>query len=373
MNIQPRSIALFDANNFYYSCQSVFEPKIRNKPVVILSNNDGCAISRSNEAKALGIPMGAPMFKLKEYVEQHGLIAYSSNYALYADMSNRFMSLLSEYSPDQEIYSIDECFLDLTTIKYENHVVLGQKIRSRILRGIRLPICGGIGATKTLAKLANHCAKKRPIYNGVCNFNDMTPEELDFLLADLDIKEVWGIGKKLVPKLQALGFMTVLDLKRADPERMRQLFSVVMEKTLRELNGNVCIELEEIVPPRQQIMSSRSLGSPVIHIQGLIESISLYVSRAAEKLRKQKSYAGSITVFIRTSPFIKIEEQYSKGITIAISTQTDDTSLLVSLALQGLKRIYRPGYKYAKAGIMLGELVPASAVQKDLFFSEDYS
>lgn len=373
MNTQQRSIALYDANNFYYSCESVFDPKLRNKPVVILSNNDGCAISRSNEAKALGIPMGAPWFKLKEVAEEHGIIARSSNYALYADMSNRFMSLLGEYSPDQEIYSIDECFLDLTTLRRVDHVTLSQNIRSRILQGIGLPICGGIGSTKTLAKLANHCAKRIPVYNGVCNFNIMATGELDSLLSNLDVKEVWGVGRRLVPKLKDLGVMTALDLKRADPERMRQLFSVVMEKTIRELNGNLCIELEDIVPPRKQILSSRSFGKNVIDMQGLSESISLYVSRAAEKLRKQRSNAGSITVFIRTSPFIEEYEQYSKAYTVSLPTQSDDTSELVGIALWALKKIFRPGFKYAKAGIMLGDLVPASGVQKDLFFSEEQS
>lgn len=368
---QEGSIAIFDANNFYVSCQRAFEPKLKNKPVVVLSNNDGCAISRSNEAKALGIAMGAPYFKFKDFAKEHGIFVYSSNYALYADMSNRFMSILGEYSPDQEVYSIDECFLDFTTFKHVNHTALSKTIRSRILRAIGLPICGGLSTTKTLAKLANHCAKSRPHFEGVCNFNDMTSYELKVLLSEVEVKEIWGVGRKLAPKLNELGFYSVYDLKQANPETLRNKFSVVMEKTIRELNGVMCIKLEDVIPPKQQIMSSRSFGVPVFDIEGLAESISLYVSRAAEKLRKQKSYAGSIFVFIRTSPFIPKPEQYSEGIRIPIPTQTNDTCELVNIALWGLRKIYQPGFKYAKAGIMLGDLVSISTeIQTDLFSNQ---
>ncbi len=362
-----RSIALIDVNNFYVSCERVFNPKLVGKPVVVLSNNDGCAVARSNEVKALGVPMGAPWFKLKDLARQHGIIAYSSNYALYADMSNRVMSILRQFSPDQEVYSIDECFLDLTGFQRRDLVAYGQAIRQRILQWTGLPVCVGIASTKTLAKLANHCAKKRPIFNSVCNFNQMDQPQLDQLFAEIDVGEIWGVGGKIAPKLHQMGFKSVLDLKRADPEILRQNFSVVMEKTIRELNGVVCIELEEMVPPKKQIMSSRSFGVPVLDIESLGESISLYTSRAAVKLRRQHSFAGSIYVYVRTSPFKEQDPQYSNGITIPLPTPTDDTTKLVSIALWGLKQIYRPGYRYAKAGIMLGELVPASAIQTDLF------
>lgn len=362
-----RSIALIDVNNFYVSCERVFNPKLRDKPVVVLSNNDGCAVARSNEVKALGVPMGAPWFKLKDLAKQHGIIAYSSNYALYADMSNRVMSILRQFSPDQEVYSIDESFLDLTSFQRRDLIKYGQQIRSTILKGTGLPVCVGIGATKTLAKLANHCAKKRPIYDGVCNLNSMSEAELESVLSEIDVGEIWGVGRKLAPKLKQLGFNTVLDLKHADPEILRQNFSVVMEKTIRELNGTVCIEIEEVIPAKQQILSSRSFGTPVTDIQGLSESISLYVSRAAEKLRRQNSFAGSLYVYIRTSPFREKDPQYSNGMTIKLPSPTDNTPKLVSIALWGLKQIYRPGYNYAKAGIMLGELVPAAGIQTDLF------
>ena len=362
-----RHIALIDVNNFYVSCERVFNPKLVGKPVVVLSNNDGCAVARSNEVKALGVPMGAPWFKMKDLARQHCIVALSSNYALYADMSNRVMSILREYSPDQEVYSIDESFLDLTGFQSRDLIKYAQHMRRRILKWTGLPVCVGIGATKTLAKLANHCAKKRPQFNGVCNFNTMTDNELNTLLAEIEVGEIWGVGRKLAPKLQALGFNTVLDLKRANPERLRQQFSVVMEKTIRELNETVCIELEEVAPPKKQILSSRSFGQPVRDYNSLAESITLYMSRAAEKLRKQSSYAGSVYVYIRTSPFKPDDPFYTNGLTIPLSSPTDDSRQLVHVALWCLKHIYKPNYNYAKAGVMLSELVPAEGAQTDMF------
>jgi DNA polymerase V len=362
-----RSIALVDVNNFYVSCERVFNPKLANKPVVVLSNNDGCAVARSNEVKALGIGMGAPWFKFKDLAKQYGIVAYSSNYALYADMSNRVMSILRQYSPDQEVYSIDESFLDLSHFKHLDQVQYAQRMRNQILQWTGLPVCVGIGPTKTLAKLANHCAKKRPQFSGVCNFNTMQTSEIDFILNEIEVGEVWGVGRKLSVKLNQLGIHTVLQLKEADTEFLRQQFSIVMEKTIRELNGTVCIEMEDIAPHKKQILSSRSFGKPVMDYNSLAESITLYMSRAAEKLRKQHSYAGSVYVYIRTSPFKEKDPFYSNGLTIPLSTATDDTMQLVNVALWILKRIYKPNYHYAKAGVMLGELMPAQGVQTDLF------
>ena len=367
-----RSIALIDVNNFYVSCERVFNPKLKNKPLVVLSNNDGCAISRSNEVKELGIAMGAPWFRMQDLVKQHGIVGLSSNYALYADMSNRVMSILRDFSPNQEVYSIDECFLDVTGFSFINLVEYGQIMRKRILDWTGLPVCVGIGATKTLAKLANHCAKKQPVFNGVCNFNALTNQELNELLARLPVGEVWGVGRKLAPKLNAIGILTVLDLKQADPQRIRKQFSVVMQKTVMELNGTVCIELEEISPPKKQILSSRSFGHSVSDYNSLAESITLYMSRAAEKLRKQNSCASSVFVYIRTSPFKLDEPQYSNGLTIPLPIPTDDTRQLVKVALWGLKRIYRGGFRYAKAGVMLGELISLSEVQSDLFSTKNF-
>ncbi|MDP3088505.1 MAG: Y-family DNA polymerase [Methylotenera sp.] len=362
-----RSIALIDVNNFYVSCERVFNPKLVGKPVVVLSNNDGCAVARSNEVKALGVEMGAPWFKLKELAKQHGIIGLSSNYALYADMSNRVMSILREYSPNQEVYSIDESFLDLTGFQSRDLIKYGQHMRQRILKWTGLPVCVGIGATKTLSKLANCCAKKRPEFSNVCNFNTMSPLALDGLLGQVEVGEIWGVGRKLAPKLQALGLYTVLDLKRANPDHLRQQFSVVMEKTIRELNGTVCIELEEIAPTKKQILSSRSFGYPVRDYNGLAESITLYMSRAAEKLRRQQSFAGSVHVYIRTSPFKPDDPFYSNAVTIALPHHSNDSRQLVKIALWGLKQIYKPNYNYAKAGVMLGEIVQDESVQTDLF------
>ena len=365
-----RSIALIDVNNFYVSCERVFNPKLINKPVVVLSNNDGCAVARSNEVKALGVGMGAPWFKFKDLAKQHGIIALSSNYALYADMSNRVMSILREFSPDQEVYSIDESFLDVTSFKRRDLIKYGQQMRSRILQWTGLPVCVGIGSTKTLAKLANHCAKKQSQFNGVCNLNQLSSNEVNQLLSNIAVGEVWGVGRKLAPKLNAMGINTVLDLKQADSERLRQQFSVVMQKTIQELNGTICIEMEDIAPAKKQILSSRSFGIPVRDYASLSESVTLYMSRAAEKLRKQHSYAGSVYVHIRTSPFKSEEPYYGNGMTISLPSPTDDTRQLVNVALWGLRQLYKPNFNYQKAGVMLGELVPAEGCQTDLFASK---
>lgn len=364
-----RTIALIDVNNFYVSCERSFDPALKSHPVVVLSNNDGCIISRSNEAKALGIKMGEPWFKCQELVKKHKIKGLSSNYALYADMSNRVMTILSDFSPNQEIYSIDECFLDLTGFERKNILEYGQQMRNRILKWTGLPVCVGVGSTKTLAKLANHIAKKNTQFNGVCHLNQLREGELNRLFSDLDVGEVWGVGRKLAIKLKALGVHTVLDLKQANSEYMRQQFSVVMEKIVHELNGTVCIELEEIVPPRKQILSSRSFGHPVRDFNSLAESITLYMSRAAEKLRSQHSLVNIVQVYIRTSPFKLDETQYSNGMTIPLPTPTDDTRQLVKVALWALKRLYKPNLSYAKAGVSLGDLIPRASAQFDLFAS----
>lgn len=362
-----RSIALVDVNNFYVSCERVFNPELEGKPVVVLSNNDGCAIARSNEVKALGVKMGDPWFKLKDLARQHGIIAYSSNYALYADMSNRVMEILRQYSPQQEVYSIDESFLDLTGLQYRNLADYGLQIRRRIKQWVGLPVCVGIGATKTLAKLANHIAKKNSQFNGVCDSNAMPDDEWDNWLSRIEVGEVWGIGRRLAPQLNDMGIHSALDLKQSDPATLRNQFSVMLEKTIRELNGIMCIELEEMAPPKKQIVSSRSFGIYVSDLESLQESVTLYMSRAAEKLRRQQSYAGSLHVFIRTSPHNPKEPYYANSLTIPLPSPTDDTMKLVRAALWGLRRIYKPGYRYQKAGVMLSELVPAEGCQGDLF------
>lgn len=362
-----RAIALIDCNNFYVSCERVFNPRLEGKPVVVLSNNDGCAVARSNEVKALGVKMGQPWFELKDLARKHGIIAQSSNYALYADMSNRVMSILAMFSPQQEIYSIDECFLDLSGFGTQNLTSYGQRIRRCVKQWTGLPVCVGIGSTKTLAKLANHIAKKYPELDGVCDLNSMSSDQQNDWFNRIAAGEVWGIGRRLFPKLYDNGIKTVLDLKRSSPAGMRSRFSVVMEKVIRELNGVPCIELEEIAPPRKQIVSSRSFGVAVADLASLEEAVSLYVRRATEKLRRQQLCAGAIYVAIRTSPFNEEERYYANGLTIPLPVPTDDTVRLTKAALWGLRKIYRAGYRYQKARVMLFELVPAGNRQSDLF------
>lgn len=361
-----RSIALIDVNNFYVSCERVFNPKLNDRPVVVLSNNDGCAVARSNEVKALGIGMAQPWFKCRELAQQHNITALSSNYALYADMSNRFMSILRRFSPDQEIYSIDESFLDLSSQASKDFIAYGQQIKHTVFQWTGLPISIGIASTKTLAKLANHCAKKRTQFDSVCNFNTMHSTTLDQLLASIDVGEIWGVGRKLAPKLKAIDIATALDLKQATPAHLQQQFNVTLGKTIRELNGTVCIDLEEVTPPQQQVLSSRSFGEKVSDYQSLAESVSLYMSRAAEKLRKQQAFATNVQVFIQSSPHDKTNV-YSNSMTTALPSPSNHTALLVKTALWILKRIYKPKVRYLKAGVMLGALTDASAIQGDLF------
>ena len=361
------SIALIDCNNFYVSCERVFNPRLCGKPVVVLSNNDGCVVARSNEVKALGVKMGVPWFKCRDLAQQHGILAYSSNYALYADMSNRVMRILGALSPAQEVYSIDECFLDLAGCHAPNFTQFGQDIRQRIAQWTGLPVCVGIAATKTLAKLANHMAKKQAQFAGVCDLDAMPPGERDDRLQRIAVGEVWGIGPRLAPKLADLGIRSVLDLQRADPASLRRRFSVSMEKTIRELNGSVCIALEEMAPPRQQIVCSRSFGRPVTELHELNEAITHHMSRAAEKLRQQQSHAGALHVFIRTGEFNRAEPTYNNSLTLPLPSPSDDTRKLVRVALWGLKRIYRSGYRYRKAGVMLSVLASNQGMQGDLF------
>ena len=361
-----KSIALIDVNNFYVSCERVFNPKLENRPVIVLSNNDGCAISRSNEAKNLGIKMGAPWFRIKESAKKHDITALSSNYELYGDMSHRVMNLLSKYSPEQEIYSIDESFLDLTTFKSKDLIKYAQQMRADIKRGLGLPVCVGIGSTKTLSKLANHIAKKNPSFNGVCNLNVMDAETLDTWFAHIDVGDVWGIGRKLAPKLYDLGIHSALDLKKTSPVRLKDLFSIVMEKTVLELNGTVCIELEDIKEPNKQILTSRSFGKKVTELYELEQAVSTFTTRCCEKLRKQNLVTDSIYVFIRTSPFSD-KPQYANSINVPLYEPSDDTMLINNAALLGLKQLFRLGYDYQKAGVMLCNLTSKHKVQHRLF------
>lgn len=361
-------IALVDCNNFYVSCERVFNPRLEGVPVVVLSNNDGCAVARSGEVKALGIKMGEPWFKMKDIAKKHGIIALSSNYTLYGDLSARVMSILANFSPNQEIYSIDECFLDLAGFAPETLMEYGQKIRKTVKQGVGIPVCVGIAETKTLAKLANHCAKKGFAgQDGVCDFGRLDERQLSTLFAGIPVGDVWGIGRRISAKLAEMGINTIEDLRCADPEYIRQQFSVVVERTVKELNGIPCIELDEAGVPRQQIMVSRSFGSEVTRIEDLSESISYFTTRAAEKLRHDGSVAASLCVFVRTNPFKEGAPQYQRSMIVPLFQPTDDTTKLVHASLQGLKAIYRSGYGYKKSGVLLMGLQPKETVQQTLF------
>jgi len=359
--------ALVDCNNFYASCEKLFAPTLAGRPVVVLSNNDGCVVARSAEAKALGIAMGVPWFKIAASAESQGVVALSSNYALYADMSNRVVEVLSAFTPDLEVYSIDDSFLDLTGFRHLDLVGYAQEIRQRVGRWIGLPVCIGIGASKTLAKLANHFAKKGPAFEGVCDLTSLDEATRFRLFSETPVDEVWGVGRRIASRLSEMGIETAEALRRSDPDWIRAQFSVVLSRTVRELNGLSCLSLETVTPPKQQIMASRSFGNRVLDIEDLREAIAHHVSRAAEKLRAQGDEAGALTVMIRTNPFKPTEPQYQRTVTLPLTTPTSDTLHLIAVAQRMLDDVFRPGFAYHKAGIMLSELRSATTRQADLF------
>jgi DNA polymerase V len=361
--------ALVDVNNFYVSCERVFQPQLEQVPMVVLSNNDGCAVARSAEVKALGVKMGTPWFKMKALAKEHGILALSSNYTLYGDMSNRATAVLRDFSPDIEVYSVDESFLRVESVAhlYGGVTAMGQQIRQRVKQWTGLPVCVGCGPTKTLAKIANHLAKKNPEFDGVCDLHAIPrPERLQWM-SQLEVGEVWGVGKRIAKRLNAMGVETVLDLRNISIKEIRAQFGVVMERTCNELRGISCLELEDVAPAKQQIMSSRSFGSPVTTLAELREAVASYVSRAAEKLRAQGSVAAAIQVYIQTNRFKESDLQYSEGLLVPLPDPTDDTRLLTSAATLGLGLIFKPGYQYKKAGIMLTLISDKAKRQQTLF------
>jgi DNA polymerase V len=361
--------ALVDVNNFYVSCERVFQPQLEQVPMVVLSNNDGCAVARSAEVKALGVKMGTPWFKMKALAKEHGILALSSNYTLYGDMSNRATAVLRDFSPDIEVYSVDESFLRVESVAhlYGGVTAMGQQIRQRVKQWTGLPVCVGCGPTKTLAKIANHLAKKNPEFEGVCDLHAIPrPERLQWM-SQLEVGEVWGVGKRIAKRLNAMGVETVLDLRNISIKEIRAQFGVVMERTCNELRGISCLELEDVAPAKQQIMSSRSFGSPVTTLAELREAVASYVSRAAEKLRAQGSVAAAIQVYIQTNRFKESDLQYSEGLLVPLPDPTDDTRLLTSAATLGLGLIFKPGYQYKKAGIMLTLISDKAKRQQTLF------
>ena len=361
-----RVFALADVNSMYASCEQVFQPKLRGKPVVILSNNDGCVIAQSKEAKAiLDLYMCKPWFQMEKEALKLGVIALSSNYELYADMSNRFVDTLRMFTPHLEVYSIDECFMDMTGM---NKILndYGQVIKNTVRQWTGLPICVGFGHTKTLSKLANHIAKKQAQFSGVCDLTTMTEAEVDAHMEKLPVSKVWGIGKKVEARLNALGVHNVLRLKRADCKRIRDEFNVVVERTVKELNGEPWLSIEETFVESKQVMSSRSFGQRINTLAELEEAISYHVRNACERLRKQGLYANAVMVFIQNSPFDKAPYE-SPSYTMGLPAPTNDTMQLANAALWVLKKLYKEGIYYQKAGIMLSNLVPEAGQQLDIF------
>jgi len=358
--------ALVDCNNFYASCERIFKPVLVNKPIVVLSNNDGCIIARSEEAKKLGIPMGAAFHQYQFLLKKHKIQVFSSNYALYGDISNRVMNSLRLLCSDVEVYSIDEAFLQLDGFSAWNLYNYTLDIREKIMSWTGMPISIGIGATKTVAKIANKIAKQENI--GICDLRDSN--KLDQVLTTFKVENIWGIGRHLAPKLNRLGIHTAQQLRDYSAKIIRKHFGVVVEKIILELHGTSCLGIEQI-KPKQNIMSSRSFGKNVTDFNSLAEAISTYTIRASEKLRGQNGKAQGIYVFIATSCFREASSQYQNGQLQSLTIPTDDTIQLITIAKQALKKIYLPGYHYYKAGVMLTDIVPTNSQQLDLLFDEN--
>jgi DNA polymerase V len=358
-------IALVDCNNFYVSCERVFQPSLESKPVGILSNNDGCIIARSEEIKRLGVAMGTPYFKIPDLIKQNNIQILSSNYALYGDMSRRVMQVLGRFTPTMEVYSIDESFLDLSGFS-QDLTAYGNTIAKTVKQGTGIPVSIGIAPTKTLAKLANKLAKK-----GVAGKDSVlvwnTLAEPDKLLATIPVKELWGISSGLGKRLNQLRIDNVLALKQANIQLIRKQFGVVVERIIGELNEIPCIPLEMIAPKRKQILTSRSFGTRLSTLPELRAAVSVFATRSAEKLRSQNLCTQTLCVFIHTSPFALDKPSYNNAITISLDQPTQDTGILIRDALAGLQRIYRPGYEYQRAGVMLPDLMPNGMQQLSLF------
>ncbi|WP_407255675.1 Y-family DNA polymerase [Klebsiella quasipneumoniae] len=358
--------ALCDVNSFYASCETVFRPDLKGRPVVVLSNNDGCVIARSAEAKPF-VKMGEPYFKQKDQFRRQGVICFSSNYELYADMSNRVMTTLEELSPRCEIYSIDEAFCDLTGVRNCRDLTdFGREIRETVLRRTHLTVGVGIAQTKTLAKLANHAAKQwQRQTGGVVDLSNI--EKQRKLMGVLPIDEVWGVGRRISKKLEAMGIKTVLQLADTDIRFIRKHFNVVLERTVRELRGEPCLGLEEFAPVKQEIVCSRSFGGRITEYYEMRQAICSYASRAAEKLRGEHQYCRFISAFVKTSPFALNEPYYGNSASVKLLTPTQDSRDIIAAATRCLDAIWKDGHRYQKAGVMLGDFYSQGVAQLNLF------
>lgn len=358
--------ALCDVNSFYASCETVFRPDLRGRPIVVLSNNDGCVIARSAEAKTL-VRMGEPYFKYKELFRRHGVVCFSSNYELYADMSSRVMDTIEAMTPRCEVYSIDEVFCDLSgMIRYGNLTDFGRAIRASVRQRTHLTVGVGIAPSKTLAKLANHAAKKwQKQTGGVVDLSDS--ERQRKLMAVLPVSDVWGVGRKIAIRLESIGIRTALQLADSDIRLIRKHFSVVLERTVRELRGEPCLELHEFTPLRQEIICSRSFGQAVTEYQSMRQAICSYAVRAAEKLRSEHQYCRFISAFVKTSAFAAHAPAYSNRSSVQLLTPTQDSRDIMAAAIRCLDTIWKEGYRYQKAGVMLGDFYSQGIAQLNLF------
>jgi DNA polymerase V len=359
------AIALVDVNNFYASCERLFRPELRGRPVVVLSNNDGCMVSRSPEAKAMGITMAGPYFKIREQFEAHGGVAFSSNYALYGDMSGQVMSTLETMAPELEVYSIDEAFMALSESFAGDLTVYGQQIRQRVWQWTGLTVGVGIGPTKTLAKLANYAAKKWPATGGVVDLRDELRRARLMTITPVD--EVWGIERRLGAKLVAQGINTVADLVASDAKGLRSQYGVVVERIVQELRGQPCAELTVEPVAKQQILSSRSFGERVTDSEEMAQALSGFMARAAEKLRAEGMCCQRVHLFVRTSPFDERAPYYSEQAGVRLVCPSDDTRLLLQQVNVLLPQIWRDGYRHQKGSVMLSEFTPKGQQQADLF------
>ncbi|HWP91547.1 MAG TPA: Y-family DNA polymerase [Thermodesulfobacteriota bacterium] len=357
--------ALVDCNNFYCSVERVFNPKLRKRPVVVLSNNDGCVVARSEEAKTLGIPMGAPAFLWEQTFKNNNVAVLSSNYSLYGDMSQRVMSILSQFTPDIQFYSIDEAFLNLSGFSNLNLTEYAKEIKSTVYRWTGIPISIGIGPTKTLSKIANKLAKKNPMCSGV--FDITNHPRTDDFLASVNVEDIWGVGRQYAKLLNRNGVFTALDLKNAPENWVKKYMTIVGHRTQLELRGISCIELDDLNEPKKQIIRSRGFGRPVTSLNELRESISTHTTRATEKLREQRSVAFHISVFIETNRFKTDEPYYGNLAGCSLPEPSAYTPLLIKYALQCLDRIFREGYKYSRAGVMVTDIVPEDQIQLNLY------
>ncbi|WP_395488969.1 translesion error-prone DNA polymerase V subunit UmuC [Cedecea davisae] len=358
--------ALVDVNNFYASCETVFRPDLQGKPVVVVSNNDGCIISRSAEAKALGIKMAAPYFKIKDDLRRQQVTVFSSNYALYADLSHRVMSILMELAPAVEVYSIDEAFIDLSGVSgCISLEVFGRQIRTQILKNTGLTVGVGIAPTKTLAKAANYAAKKWPQTGGVVDLSAV--ERQRKLLARIPVDEVWGVGRRISKKLELMGIENALQLAESSTWVIRKHFNVVLERTVRELRGEPCLALDEFAPTKQQIIYSRSFSHRITEYDDMHQAVCAYAERAAEKLRAERQFCCMISLFMRTSPHAGNETFYAPQATGRLTTPTCDTRDIIRIATQALNHIWKDGFRYMKAGVMLSDFYSQGVAQLGLF------